>query len=57
MSFGERVSFQLSSSDELGNLREAVWSVTAPLEAQVSHSSRICAPEMISAIIDHFISP
>lgn len=37
VAFGERVAFQLSSSDELGNFREAVWSVSAPLEDQVSH--------------------
>ena len=36
VAFGERVSFQLSSSDELGNFRETVWSVKAPLEDQVS---------------------
>lgn len=36
VAFGEKVSFELSSADELGNFREAVWSVTAPLEPQVS---------------------
>lgn len=36
VAFGERISFLLSSADELKNFREAVWSVTAPLEPQVS---------------------
>lgn len=38
VAFGERVRFQLSSADELGNFREAVWSVSVPLETQVSWS-------------------
>ena len=38
VAFGEQISFRLSSEDELMNFREAVWSVTAPLEPQVSPS-------------------
>ena len=42
VAFGERVPFQLSSADELGNFREAVWSVSVPLKAQVSQHLYLC---------------
>ena len=39
VSYGERVSIELTSLDQLGNFRESVWSVNIPLEPQVSSAS------------------
>jgi hypothetical protein len=35
VSYGERVSFSLSSQDQLNNFREAVWSVSIPGDVEV----------------------
>ena len=39
VSYGERVSIELTSLDQLGNFRESVWSVNIPLEPQVGTAS------------------
>ena len=39
MGYGETVAVSLSSVDDQGNFREAVWSVSAPSQPQVGSSS------------------
>ena len=54
VAFGEKISFRLSSEDELNNFREAVWSVTAPLEPQVSPSPHWLLVSMLMVLFPLF---
>ena len=57
VAFGEQVSFRLSSEDELNNFREAVWSVTAPLEPQVSPSPHWLTLALVSIFLLFVFQP
>ncbi len=46
VSYGERVSISLTSLDQLGNFRESVWSVNAPLEQQVGTDCNVIASHL-----------
>ncbi len=50
VSYGERVSISLTSLDQLGNFRESVWSVNAPLEQQVGTDCIVIASHLKLAI-------